>query len=200
MRDPLQSFCKYFVLSTIVLLHSAAYSQDSTLTIKRFGFDDLNSEEFEKYKKKSSTNRLAENPDDLTQEVIIIDGDDIRKFGYSTLVDVLKTIPGFRTSQPGNAIEGETFLMRGLEGNDYTKILINGIPIKPEATKSMPIAAQLPIRHAEYIEIVQGPSSATYGSDAMAGVINIVFPNIDRPVFAWADVSATSPGTTQSCQ
>lgn len=31
----------------------------------------------------------------------------------------------------------------------------------------------------------------------MAGVINIVFPNIDRPVFAWADVSATSPGTTE---
>ena len=111
-------------------------------------------------------------------------------------MDVLKTIPGFRTSQPGNALEGETFLMRGLLGNDHTKILINGIPIKPEAVKSMPIAAQLPIRHAEYIEIVQGPSSATYGSDAMAGVINIVLPEIDRPVFAWADISGETPATT----
>lgn len=166
------------------------------MQIKRFTFEDLDSGKFEKYKASSSTNRLAENPDDLTQEVIIIDGDDIRKFGYTTLVDVLKTIPGFRTSQPGNAIEGETFLMRGLLGNDYTKILINGIPIKPEGVKSMPISAQLPIRHAEYIEIVLGPSSATYGSDAMAGVINIVLADVDRPVFAWADVSGMTPATT----
>lgn len=70
------------MLSLLAFTYSAAQAQDSTITIKRFGFDDLNSEEFEKYKKKSSTNRLAENPDDLTQEVIIIDGDDIRKFGY----------------------------------------------------------------------------------------------------------------------
>ncbi|GAB5417792.1 MAG: hypothetical protein Crog4KO_24590 [Crocinitomicaceae bacterium] len=166
------------------------------MQIKRFTFEDLDSEKFEKYKSSSSANRLAENPDDLTQEVIIIDGDEIRKFGYTTLVDVLKTIPGFRTSQPGNATEGETFLMRGLLGNDHTKILINGIPIKPEGVKSMPISAQLPIRHAEYIEIVQGPSSATYGSDAMAGVINIVLPEVDRPVFAWADVSGMTPATT----
>lgn len=185
------------LLLTLLLISCNLIAQDSTITIKRFNYDDLSSEKFEKYLTKSSTNRLAVNPDDLTLEVIIIDGEDIRKFGYSTLVDVLKTIPGFRTSQPGNAIEGETFLMRGLLGNDHTKILINGIPIKPEAVKSMPIAAQLPIRHAEYIEIVQGPSSATYGSDAMAGVINIVFPEIERPVFAWADVSGTTPATTE---
>lgn len=187
-------------LVALFLLATPSFAQleqmDSTMQIKRFTYGDLTSERFEKYKTSSSTNRLAENPDDLTQEVIIIDGDEIRKFGYTTLADVLKTIPGFRTSQPGNAIEGETFLMRGLLGNDHTKILINGIPIKPEAVKSMPIAAQLPIRHAEYIEIVQGPSSATYGSDAMAGVINIVLPEVDRPVFAWADVSGVTPATT----
>lgn len=187
-----------FALALFLFPTFLTFSQeDSTMQIKRFSFDDLDSEKFEKYKSSSSTNRLAESPDDLTHEVIIIDGDEIRKFGYSTLVDVLKSIPGFRTSQPGNAVEGETFLMRGLLGNDHTKILINGIPIKPEAVKAMPIAAQLPIRHAEYIEIVQGPSSATYGSDAMAGVINIVFPEVDRPVFAWADVNGITPATTE---
>ncbi len=185
----------FFILSTAPSM-AQMDQMDSTMQIKRFTYDDLDSERFEKYKTSSSTNRLAENPDDLTQEVIIIDGDEIRKFGHTTLVDVLKSIPGFRTSQPGNAIEGETFLMRGLLGNDHTKILINGIPIKPEAVKAMPISAQLPIRHAEYIEIVQGPSSATYGSDAMAGVINIVLPEVDRPVFAWADVSGMTPATT----
>lgn len=169
---------------------------EDSLGIKVFDHNDLDSDGFQK-KTVSSANRLAENPEDLAQEIIIISGEEIRKNGYSTLVDVLNSIPGFRTSQPGNSVEGETFLMRGLNGNDYTMILINGIPVKPEAVKGMPIAAQLPIRHAEYIEIVQGPSSSTYGSDAMAGVINIVFPEVDRPVFAWADVSARTPQFTE---
>ncbi|NRA12614.1 MAG: hypothetical protein HRT57_11725 [Crocinitomicaceae bacterium] len=61
----------------------------------------------------------------------------------------------------------------------------------------MPIAAQLPIRHAERIEIVLGPSSSTYGTGAMTGVINIVLPEIDRPVFAWADVNLLTPKLTE---
>jgi len=156
---------------------------------RRFGDEDLVDMKKERSRLISTANFIAQDYENLPQDVIVIDGDDIRKFGYTTLVDVLKTLPGFRTSQPGNAMEGETFLMRGLLGNDYTKILINGIPIKPEAVRAMPIAAQLPIRHAERIEIIMGPSGAAYGSDAMAGVINIVMAEVDRPVFAWADVS-----------
>jgi len=174
-----------------------AVSQNDTLDIKLFDKNDLDNKDYDKLNQVTSSNRLAENPEDLAQDIIIIDGEEIRKFGYSTLVDVLKSIPGFRTSQPGNAIEGETFLMRGLYGNDQAKILINGIPVKPEAAKGMPIAAQLPIRHAERIEIVLGPSSSTYGSGAMAGVINIVLPEIDRPVFAWADVNILTPQSTE---
>ena len=165
-----------------------AQSEDS-LVQKMFGHEDLIDIDADKNKIITSANLLSENYEDLPQEVIVVDGDDIRKFGYTTLVDVLKSIPGFRTSQPGNALEGETFLMRGLYGNDHAKILINGIPIKPEAVKGMPIASQLPIRHAERIEIVMGPSAAAYGSDAMAGVINIVLAEVDRPVFAWADIN-----------
>jgi outer membrane receptor for ferrienterochelin and colicin len=175
---------------------NSAVSQEDSLGVKLFDHRDLDGGDFIKDAEVSS-NRLAENPEDLAQEIIIVSGDDIRKFGYSTLVDVLKSIPGFRTSQPGNAVEGETFLMRGLNGNDQTKILINGIPIKPEAAKGMPIAAQLPIRHAERIEIILGPSSSTYGTGAMAGVINIVLPEIDRPVFAWADVNILTPKSTE---
>ncbi len=169
------------------------HAQQDSLKIQLFGHDDLNFENGKDKRSITSTNRLANSPDDMAQEVIIIDGDEIRKFGYATLVDVLKSIPGFRTSQPGNSEEGETFLMRGLYGNDHAKILVNGIPIKPEAVRGMPIASQLPIRHAERIEIVLGPSSSSYGSDAMAGVINIVLPEIDRPVFAWADVNLLTP-------
>lgn len=178
-------------LSTPVLAQ-----EDDSVSLQLFNYQDLNTDADRASKTIVSANRLAETPDEMAQEVIIIDGNTIRKFGYTTLVDVLESLPGFRTSQPGNAIEGETFLMRGLYGNDHVKFLINGVPIKPEAVKGMPIGGQLPIRHAERIEIILGPSSALYGSESMAGVINIVLPEIDRPVFAWADVSLLSPNTT----
>lgn len=169
---------------------------EDTLKIRTFDYTDLQTEANRASKTVISANRLAETPDDMAQQVIVIDGETIRKFGYTTLVDVLESIPGFRTSQPGNAIEGETFLMRGLYGNDHVKFLINGVPVKPEAVKGMPIGGQLPVRNAERIEIILGPSSAVYGSESMAGVINIVLPEIDRPVLAWADVNLMSPKTS----
>ena len=189
-----------FVFLALCLFNFSTVSfgqKNDSLDIQLFSHDDINFDNGKDKRRVTSTNRLADSPEDMAQEVIIIEGDEIRKFGYSTLVDVLKSIPGFRTSQPGNAEEGETFLMRGLYGNDHAKILINGIPIKPEAVRGMPIASQLPIRHAERIEIVLGPSSSSYGSDAMAGVINIVLPEIDRPVFAWADVNLLTPKITE---
>lgn len=197
MRISFSTFRNVLLSFSLLFLMSNIYAQKDTLKQKLFGHEDLVEIENEANKIVTSVSFLAENYEDQAQEVIVIDGDDIRKFGYTTLVDVLKSIPGFRTSQPGNALEGETFLMRGLYGNDHTKILINGIPVKPEAVRAMPIASQLPIRHAERIEIVMGPSSAAYGTDAMAGVINIVLPEVDRPVFAWADINLMNNRTSE---
>ncbi|MFK8007638.1 MAG: TonB-dependent receptor, partial [Saprospiraceae bacterium] len=91
-----------------------------------------------------------------------------------------------------NALEGETFLMRGLMGNTYTKILINGNPIKPVVVRGMPIGAQLPIQQAERIEIIYGATGILYGVDASAGVINIVLEETKRPVYTQANLSVGS--------
>ncbi|MCC7244264.1 MAG: TonB-dependent receptor plug domain-containing protein, partial [Saprospiraceae bacterium] len=121
--------------------------------------------------------------------VWVITADDILRNGYVTLGDVLRAAPGIRVSQPGNAQEGETFLMRGMAGNQYTKILLNGVAIKPSVAQGMPIGAQLPIRQAERIEIMYGPASGLYGNEACAGVINIILKESERPVFVQADLS-----------
>ena len=97
-------------------------------------------------------------------------------------------MPGIRVSQPGSALEGETFTMRGLMGNTYAKILINGNPVKPYVVSGMPIGAQLPIQQAERIEVIYGPAAALYGADASAGVINIVLAESERPVFTKASL------------
>ena len=126
---------------------------------------------------------------DLPFSSHVITREEIRRNGYETLVDALKMVPGIRVSQPGSATEGETFLMRGLLGNTYAKILINDVPVKPSFVASMPIGAQLPIKEAERIEIIYGAGAALYGSDASAGVINIITRESDKPVFMQADLS-----------
>ncbi len=167
---------------------------DSVFKSELFGVNDLAPFTGLGKKKVSAANRISANADELPVRTIVITRDEIQRNGYITLVDVLKTLPGFRTSQPGSAMMGETFLMRGLIGNLYTKILINGVPIAPSAARGMPLGANLPIQSAERIEIVLGAASASYGTDAMAGVINIVIGSVERPVEARGGVGLGTRG------
>ncbi|MEK7255256.1 MAG: TonB-dependent receptor plug domain-containing protein, partial [Bacteroidota bacterium] len=136
-----------------------------------------------------SGSRFPVSAADLPFSTYIITKEEIRLMGYETLVDALKMAPGIRVSQPGSAIEGETFLMRGLFGNAYTKILINDVPIKPAFVGGMPIGAQLPVKEAERIEVIYGAGAALYGSDASAGIINIITRQSEKPVFMQAELS-----------
>jgi outer membrane receptor for ferrienterochelin and colicin len=114
---------------------------------------------------------------DLPSTVHIITREEILSNSYSSLVDALKDIPGVKVSQPGTGTHGEKYLMRGLWGNNYAKILVNGIPIRPSAVDGMPIGEQINMKNIERIEVVYGPASALYGADALAGIINIVTYN-----------------------
>ena len=149
--------------------------------------DELSWEDISAKKKKLKKNkvrtgsRLEQDRRDVISNVFVITAEDIRNHDYNTLVDALASLPGVRFSQPGSAEAGETFMMRGLYGNSYTKILINDIPVKPYVINNMPIAAQLPINQAERIEIIYGPQAALYGVDAAAGVINIILPDTENP-------------------
>ncbi len=137
-----------------------------------------------------SASRTLQSVEDLPLTIYVITKEEIQKYGYVTLVDALKHLPGIRVSQPGNAIDGETFLMRGLKGNSYAKIMINNIPVKPIVAGAMPIGAQLPIQQADRIEVIYGPAAAVYGSDASAGIINIIIDKNDRPTFTRARLNA----------
>ncbi len=136
-----------------------------------------------------STGRFLKNLDDLPLEIYVISQEDILRNQYNTLTDVLTSLPGIRTSQPGSGELGESFQVWGFTGNLYTKILINGVPLKPSAVTGMPIGSQLPIRQAEKIEVVYGNASAIYGADAVTGVINIITKDANQESFVRGDVS-----------
>ncbi len=129
---------------------------------------------------------------DLPSTVHIITREEILRNNYSSLVDALKDIPGVKVSRPGTGTHGEKYLMRGLWGNNYAKILVNGIPIRPSAVDGMPIGEQINMKNVERIEVVYGPASALYGADALAGIINIVTYNPEKNAF----LLETSVGTS----
>ncbi len=174
-----------------------AQESDSSLQFEQFGKDDLIHFSPQKEQKVYAAGRLLEDKKEVPKRIFIITRDEIVLEGYSTIVDILKNIPGFRTSQPGSSKLGETFLARGLVGNTHATILINGQPVKPIGAPGMPIGSNLPIKQAERIEIILGPSSTLYGSDAMAGVINIVLPEINRPVEVSSDIRVGTGGLTE---
>lgn len=170
---------------------------DSLLRIQSLSRNDIVQFHPEKEEIVYGANRIAESTEELAVRTLVITREEISGKGYTTLCDVLRNVPGIRTSEPGHALVGDMFLMRGLEGNLYCKILINGIALLPSAAPGVSLGANLPIRQAERIEIIFGPATTVYGTDAVSGVINIVLPQPERPLETMANVSLGNGGTDE---
>jgi hemoglobin/transferrin/lactoferrin receptor protein len=183
----------FFLVALLCLFYTFSSAQVDQDSLFRLNAKDLREDSSRVDIKVVSASRSGKFVSELPVTVYVIGGEEIRRNGYSTLVDVLRSIPGIKVSQPGSAIEGEMFVIRGLFGNYYTRILVDNIPVQPSVVSGMPIAAQLPVWQAERIEIIVGPASSIYGADAMTGVINIVTRSSERPVHAEAGITLGSP-------
>jgi outer membrane receptor for ferrienterochelin and colicin len=193
---PMSSVMKYRLGPVVFLLILTAFVANSEAQIfdslivsqKTLGPEDLILPVDSFKIKVVAASRSAKQAEDLPVTTYVITHEEIMKNHYMTLVDVLKTLPGIRVSQPGNGELGEIFLLRNLAGNYYTKILVDGMPVKPSVVAGMPIGGQLPVRQAERIEVVFGPAASIYGADAASGVINIITKEADKGTFAAADI------------
>lgn len=91
-----------------------------------------------------------------------------------TVLDVLRTVPGLTVVQNGGLGGYTSIYIRGAESY-HTLVMIDGVemnnPISPTRTFDW---AHLLVDNIERIEIVRGPQSTLYGSDAIGGVINII--------------------------
>jgi len=104
----------------------------------------------------------------LTVPVTIINAKTIQQNGSLRLTDILKEQTGLNlTSGFGAGIQ-----LQGLNP-DYTIILINGEPLVGRTAGVLDLN-RIALGNIKKIEIVKGPSSSLYGSEAMAGVINII--------------------------
>jgi vitamin B12 transporter len=96
------------------------------------------------------------------------------------------------TSNPG---KDKSFYLRGA-GNGYTVILIDGIPVNDPSFAGAFDLRLLPLDQVERIEIVKGAQSTNYGSDAVAGVINIISKKgANKPAQFYGNAAAGSFNT-----
>jgi outer membrane receptor protein involved in Fe transport len=186
------------IIFSLVFLSALCGQTDSSMLLlpEKLSDTDVRVYDIQSFREKIiSATLVEEDPLDLPYSTWVITAEEIGLYGFSTLGDVLKAAPGLRVSQPGTAQEGETFRLLGLSGNQYVKILLNGVPIKPGMALGMPIAAQLPIRQAERVELLYGSAGAfLYGNEACVGVINIIIKESERPVYTQADLVFGSLG------
>ncbi len=114
--------------------------------------------------------RIPTRADAVTAAVTVISGATLRERGVRTVADALRETLGatvVETSGPGSQT---SLFLRGGE-SDYVKVLLDGVPLnQPGGAYTF---AHLTTDDVERIEIVRGPASVLYGSDAVAGVIQI---------------------------
>ncbi len=110
---------------------------------------------------------------DVAASITIITREEIEQRQVKYLSDLLRDVPGFAVSQAGGVGTQTQVRARGAEANQLL-VLIDGVRANDPA-----LSDEFPFHYAltaniERIEIIRGPQSATWGSDAMAGVINII--------------------------
>ena len=109
--------------------------------------------------------------------VTVITADEIRKYGYRTLADILASVKGyFITDDRNYNYVGIRGFNRPGDFNSRVLLLIDGHRLNNNVYNQAPIGAEFPldIDLVDRIEILHGPSFSLYGNSAMLGVINII--------------------------
>lgn len=104
----------------------------------------------------------------------VITGEELERRQVPFLAEILRDIPGFAVSRSGGPGSTTQIRVRGAEAN-HLLVLIDGVEANDLAQGSEYNFANLLVTPGiERIEVIRGPQSALWGSDALAGVINII--------------------------
>ena len=106
----------------------------------------------------------------VASAVTVLRGADLVAQGIRTVADALQSVPGAHIVETGSFGGQTSLFMRGGE-SDYVKVLLDGVPLN-QAGGGMDLA-HITTDNVDRIEIVRGPVSVLYGSDAMTGVVQI---------------------------
>ncbi len=113
---------------------------------------------------------VPERADKSIYKVQVINARQIEQKAATNMADLLKDQPTMRVDQ--NSIYGASLKMQGLSGENV-KFLMDGVPMIGRMNGNFDLN-QINLYNVDHIEVIEGPMSVIYGSNALAGVINII--------------------------
>lgn len=117
------------------------------------------------------TGQYSENsPEKAVQKITIIPKEKIEKMAAVNLSDVLQNETNIRLTKDG--VLGTSMSVQGMSGENV-KILIDGVAVIGRLGGDIDLS-QINLNDVERIEIIEGPMSVNYGTNALAGVVNII--------------------------
>lgn len=145
-----------------------------------------------------SASRVPLEADRVGSAVTVLTAEDIRRRGLQTVADVLREVPGVAVSQSGSSGSLTQVRIRGSEANQ-TLVMIDGVQSNQVGDGDFDYADFL-VDDIERVEVIRGPQSGLYGSNANAGVVNIVTKSgrgLAKPIFE-SRVEGGSMGTVRA--
>ena len=121
-----------------------------------------------------TADRFPTDPDKVTASYTVVMQEEMQRRQLRTAGEVLKTIPGVSVQQSGGPGTQTSVFIRGSNSN-HVLVLIDGVNANdPSTPGGAPDFAHFLTENLEKIEVVRGPMSTLYGSQAIGGVVNMV--------------------------
>jgi vitamin B12 transporter len=113
---------------------------------------------------------MPTSPDAVVSSITTISGEELRARGLLFVQDALREVPGATVVQIGSFGGVSSLFLRGGE-SDYVKVLVDGVPVNQSGGGYN--WANLTTDNIDRIEVLRGPASVIYGSDAVTGVVQV---------------------------
>ncbi|HMX76630.1 MAG TPA: TonB-dependent receptor [Chitinophagaceae bacterium] len=173
---------KHFFVLAAVIISNQLIAQDTA----RLQLDEV-VVTANKYEQKQSTTGKVLN---------IISRQQLERSGGKTLCEVLNTLPGLTMIGANNVLgTNQNISIRGASAGNVL-LLIDGIPVNdPSAITNYYDLNFINIDQVERIEVLKGGQSTLYGSDAVAGAINVILKKADKKITVFGGVTGGSYNT-----
>lgn len=121
-----------------------------------------------------SSNKTTQSIQNTTSNVTVITDEDIEEKGYQTVAQAINTVAGISVTNSGGLGQQTSFFVRGADSGKVL-VLLDGMRLNdPSTTNGTALLDSLTTSNIQQIEIIKGGTSSIWGSNASAGVINII--------------------------